>query len=162
VRRDDVYLDPWAYATAIEGALANSDADEATRWLMACIAEARGDAFALASTLRQLTQVWQLEAHTPPGDQLIPPLQVAVLRAEGGTVEVAARELQAGVDDRGCEVLFGEERYQDVVWFQRGLKQCRSVGLTTDRATRWAPASWPTRASSATGSRSGCSSTTPT
>jgi hypothetical protein len=129
----DVHLDAWACATAMEAALATGQADTATRWLMTYLAEVRGDAFALASTLRQLTEVWQLETHAPPGDQLIPPLQAALLRAEGGAVEVPARELQASVADQGLEVLFGAERYQDVVWFQRGLERCRSVGRVDDR-----------------------------
>jgi hypothetical protein len=122
----------WACATAMEAALATGDLDAATGWLMAYIAEARGDAFALASTLRQLTEVWQLQPHDPPGDQLIPPLQAALLRAEGGAVEVPVVETYEGVADQGLEALFGPERYQDVVWFQRGLERCRSVGRVDD------------------------------
>jgi hypothetical protein len=122
----------WACATAMEAALATRDADAATRWLMHYIGEARGDAFALASTLRQVTEVWQLRPHDPPGDQLIPPLQAALLRAEGGTVHVPIAEAHEGVADHGLEALFGPERYQDVVWFQRGLERCRSVGRVDD------------------------------
>lgn len=122
----------WACATAMEAALATGDADAATRWLMHYIGEARGDAFALASTLRQLTEVWQLEPHDPPGDQLIPPLQAALLRAEGGTVQVPVAETYEGVATHGFEALFGPERYQDVVWFQRGLERCRAVGRVDD------------------------------
>jgi hypothetical protein len=132
LERDDVHRDAWACATAMEAALATGDANTGTRWLMSYLAEARGDAFALASTLRQLTEVWQLEPHTSPGDQLIPPLQAALLRAEGGAVEVPTRELQTSVADAGYEALFGPERYQDVVWFQRGLERCRSVGRIDD------------------------------
>jgi V8-like Glu-specific endopeptidase len=126
-------LEAWDHATAMEAALATGDADAATAWLMSYLAEARGDAFALGSTLRQLTEVWQLRPDTPPGAQLVAPLQAALLRAEGGAVEVPAKEWRAGIADTGYEALFGRERYQDLVWFQRALDRCRAVGRIDDQ-----------------------------
>jgi hypothetical protein len=122
----------WDHATAMEAALATDNNDLATEWLMSYLAEARNDAFALGSTLRQLTAVWELRADTSPGNQLVAPLQAGLLRADGGAVEMLPKE-QASLVGAGYEALFSETSYHDLLWLRRGMKRCRAVGRVDDR-----------------------------
>jgi hypothetical protein len=60
------------------------------------------DAFEIRSTLRQLVEVWQLTESKSPGSDVLPVLRSALLKREGGVVEVAADEAEdarkAGAD----------------------------------------------------------------
>ena len=55
------------------------------------------DAFELGSTLRQLTEVWQLTERESPGAELLPVLRAALLHRGGDSVELSAPEAQAAL-----------------------------------------------------------------
>lgn len=79
--------DDWLLATAAEAALAVDDAAEALNWTWRYLAAKAADRFAIASTLRQLTGLWQLTADREPGALLLPMIQQALLHA-GGQVQL--------------------------------------------------------------------------
>ncbi|WP_315821813.1 TRAFs-binding domain-containing protein [Paraflavitalea speifideaquila] len=71
------------YATALEASIALDDIDNAISWAEKYIQHPKTDAFELASTLRQLTEVWQLGKRFQL-QRLIPLLRGALLKKEGG------------------------------------------------------------------------------
>lgn len=70
----------WDFATAVEACMALERTDAALEWLARYVAAPYADAFELASTLRQLTEVWQLNSQSEPGQHLLPILRAALLK----------------------------------------------------------------------------------
>jgi tetratricopeptide (TPR) repeat protein len=120
----------WAYATAGEAALALGDVDRARKLYEAYAAFPWNDAFEIASSLRQLVEVWQLDETKPPGKDILPLLRGALLKREGGVVEVQPGELGAelrSTKEAGLEKTFGAYGTQTLKWYQTGLERCNSV-----------------------------------
>ena len=123
--------DQWAKATACEASVALGLDDEAVQ-RGAVFAEDRDtDAFAIASLLRQLQEVWNLDTTTPLGNALLPILRGALLKREGGRVLLPTRDVGASRLDRleglDLEMVLGIERYQTLAWYRTGLRRCRAV-----------------------------------
>jgi hypothetical protein len=129
--------DAWAKATAIQACLALGDSEEALERAVSFVDDRDADAFKIASTSRQLSEVWKLQTTTPPGDTLLPLLRSALLAQNGGTVEVAGEDLgpaRAGhTSDEHLERVFGYDRYNTLTWYRNGLSRCRAVGQVQDR-----------------------------
>ena len=127
----------WDFATAVEACLALEHHDEALEWLSKYLQSTYTDAFELASTYRQFTEIWQLDAGTPPGDKILPALKSALLRQEGGEVEVSAEEagrekLSDLTGDPGVEKVFGYNTYLSLKWFETCMQRARAVGRVED------------------------------
>lgn len=124
--------DVWDNAAAMEACIALGRHDDALERLDAYLASG-ADAFELASMLRQLQEVWELDAATPPGTRLIPVLQATLLAREGtAEVSVETTQLAPGAleridDDPGFEKILGTDRYQSLRWFRLALDRCRSI-----------------------------------
>jgi hypothetical protein len=122
----------WDEATRMEAYVAlgrhKEAADTALRYL-----DARGtDAFELQSTIRQLTQVWQLSDEEPPGNFLLPILKAGHLRRVGGGFDFDAKKIsrEAAAAEKAApelEAIFGKTRMATFRWYRQGLEQCGSV-----------------------------------
>jgi V8-like Glu-specific endopeptidase len=125
-------------ATAVEGNVALGRFEQAHQWLGLYLAHPDADAFELASTLRQLTEVWGLTAESEPGSTLLPMLQAELLdRGEGGEVTVGPTDVDndalARMDrDRRLQKVFGNERFTTTRWFSNALDRCRAVARIED------------------------------
>jgi hypothetical protein len=130
----------WDLATAVEACVALERPNEASSWLGSYLARPETDAFEIASTLRQLTEVWELSAEHEPGRRLIPMLQAELLRRQGGEVEIGAGEISrdalARMDRLGLERVFGPERFTSLTWFRDALQRCRAVARIEERVYR--------------------------
>jgi hypothetical protein len=129
--------DTWDCATALEACIALGRRDDALRWLTRYLDAPYTDAFELASTLRQLVEVWRLDGTTEAGAQLLPLLRAALLQREGGEVTVSTSDLGLGALNRmgadpSLEKVFGAERFQSVGWFREALERCRAVARIED------------------------------
>lgn len=121
-------LPPWELATMLEAQIALGDhaSAEATALDYAGCAEA--DAFEYASTLRQLTEVWELSDRRPPGSRLLPILRAALLRREGGRIQLNAADARADLKEvTRLEKNFGPERFRSLGWYQSGLERCKAI-----------------------------------
>jgi V8-like Glu-specific endopeptidase len=123
--------DAWTEVTACEAAIALGRYDDAIERAEAFI-ETRPDGFTVATFLRQLQNVWQLDTTDSPGNELLPVLRSALLGVNGGQVTVESADVRAARldDDFGGERLervLGTERYQSLTWYRTGLQRCRSV-----------------------------------
>lgn len=101
-------LDAWELATAMEAWVAagywerqrgelSEFWEPAKTYALEYAAHPDADAFEIASTLRQLMEVWQLTESEPPGSLLLPICRAALLQREGGAFRIspesAARDL---------------------------------------------------------------------
>ncbi len=119
-------------ATAMEACLALNQQKESLKWAKQYIQSPDVDAFQLASTLRQLTEVWQLDLRGEEEQQLIPLLRGALLKKEGGSLVVGADEIQKGFYNKGDllknpEKVFGQDSYQTYEWYMKGARRCMTV-----------------------------------
>lgn len=123
----------WDRGIAMEACIALDEPDAAMRRLNEYLAvEAR--AFEIASTLRQMTEVWGLDAATP----LVSVLKAALLDDEEatsvvvGSSDIGAAARAAVAQDPGFEKLLGTERFESLRWFQTALERCRGVARIED------------------------------
>ncbi len=125
--------DQWMKSTACEASVALGRYDEAVQRGEAFVEDPVTDAFAIASLLRQLLEVWELDTTTPLGNALLPVLRAALLEKDGGAVvlptqDVAAPRLDRLADaDAHLEKVLGIERYRSLTWYRNGLLRCRAV-----------------------------------
>jgi Trypsin-like peptidase domain/Tetratricopeptide Repeats-Sensor len=127
----------WELATACEAAVALGDHAQALDWATRLVSTTDVDAFTLASLLRQLVELWELDTDELPGQVLLPLLRSAVLARDGGTVTVDARDTRAerldevsryeSADGRNLEAVLGRERFKGMRWWLTGLERCRAV-----------------------------------
>lgn len=123
--------DTWTEVTACEAAIALGRYDDAIERAEAFI-ESRPDGFTVATFLRQLRRVWQLDAGSSPGTELLPVLRSALLRFDGGQVTVEPTDVRAARldDDLGgarLERILGRNHFLSLAWYRTGLQRCRAV-----------------------------------
>jgi hypothetical protein len=90
------------------------------------------DAFELASTLRQLKEVWNLEG-TDIGNKLLPVLEYALLQREGGSVHPT--QLRKAPVGEGFEAVYGTEATVKLQWIDTLYRCCTAIGRISDAAT---------------------------
>jgi hypothetical protein len=118
-RRDDV----WSQAIAGEAAIALGDAERAYHhYTLYANNEEDADAFEIASSLRQLVEVWELKDDDGPGSKILPLLRGALLRRQGGLIELRGDSVRTDL-----EKTFGSDAPQSLNWYRQGLARCLSV-----------------------------------
>lgn len=91
-------------------------------------ADSRATAFDLASTVRQLTEVWQLDSTHGAGRAVLPVLRSALLQRETGHVELSAAEVACGAR---AEAARDPARFRSLAWYRTGLARARLVARIT-------------------------------
>jgi len=123
--------DQWSKATACEACVALGDTEPAITRAAAFLEDHDTDAFAIASLLRQLLEVWELDTTKSLGNALLPVLRSALLEKDGGHVVLATRDVGASrlqrLDDAGLERVLGVDRYNSLSWYRNGLRRCQAV-----------------------------------
>jgi hypothetical protein len=122
----------WDYATAVEACVALDRCEEAFKWLGKYFRAQYADAFELASTLRQLTEVWELDPNSACGQLLLTPLQAELLQRKGGQLELGAADLQPKAVPRQLEKteyekVYGTDTYFSVGQLDTAKERCRAV-----------------------------------
>jgi hypothetical protein len=123
----------WDYATALEAAVALGDQDTALVNLKKYILHPDTDAFEIASTLRQLKEVWRAQ-ELPIGQQIIPVLEHALLQREGGAVEPSKIEPKKA--KQAFEAVYGTQSYTYLTWMDGLMARCLGVARVRDRETQ--------------------------
>jgi tetratricopeptide (TPR) repeat protein len=152
-------LDPEAIARQVVATLQATPPDQRDEWFLPMLAEvslglrdwavidenirryvAAPDvrAFQIASTLRQFTEVWDLEHQDERGRALVDMLRARLLRLEGGEVRLAPDDLQRAVDrstpDAGrLEAILGSYGAQTYQWWRTGIERAASVAAIRQR-----------------------------
>lgn len=133
----------WELATACEAGVALGDHDLAIARATMLVSRPDVDAFTLASLLRQLVELWELDTDELPGQVLVPLLRSAVLGRDGGAVMVDPRDARSDRTARiggyesttreDLEKVLGRERFQGMNWWLTGLERCRAVARIESR-----------------------------
>ena len=122
-------LPAWHYATAAEACLAIEDWASAERWLQKYLRAKDVDAFGIASTLRQFTQIWGLRVDGSPGGELIPVLRAALLLRKHGRLDLTPAQVNRMQDAKGdaFERILGDTGVLTYEWMCEGMQRARAV-----------------------------------
>jgi hypothetical protein len=124
--------DFWAVATIAEASLALDDVDQAELWYHRAAWAPDAEPFMLASALRQLREVWQLDPATPPGSRILPPLE-ARLYARGQTVMIAPDAAVKAQHSPQKEKVFGNSPFMPAAVLLRGAECSQLVCRVEDK-----------------------------
>lgn len=129
--------DGWYLATLAEAHLCLGDWDAVERHIRAYAATRDTKAFLVASTLRQLTDVWDVNSLDDPDDRrrgqgLVATLQARLLQLSGGALQVAPEEVQrlrreADPISGQLEAVLGRQGPQTYRWWKTGLDRALAV-----------------------------------
>lgn len=128
-----VPLAPWDLATAMEAAVGLGDLDRALRLAFRYVRCPATDAFMLAGTLRQMTEVWDLDRDDGgPRQEIVDLLRAHLLDMERGGLQISPAETQEGArapdaEDRRLEAVLGRDAYVTIEWYRRGLTTAQAV-----------------------------------
>jgi S1-C subfamily serine protease len=124
--------DLWYHASVAEANLALGNWREVEEHLKAYVTAPEVDAFAIGSTLRQFTEVWNLEADHQRGRPLIAILRAKEMSLPGAAVQLSpdtVRELATVQPALGqLEAVLGDAGPKTYKWMQNGMTRARSVG----------------------------------
>ena len=152
-------LDPRAVAREVVAALEATPPDKRNEWFLPTLAEASlglGDwdaveknvkkyaaaadakAFQIASTLRQFTEVWDLESTDERGRGLVATLRARLLELPGGGLEMTANDVQRLRDQPApepaqLEAVLGTAGAQTYRWWKTGLDRALAVASIRHR-----------------------------
>jgi hypothetical protein len=124
----------WDAATAMEAAVAIGDVELARVWLVRYTDSPSTDAFALASSIRQLQQVWGIDGNSVMGD-IVQVLRAHTIdRGDGGSVEVTEVADSAGFQQRsgGFEKTFGQAGAVTVRWWLQAQDRLKAIARIED------------------------------
>ncbi len=117
----------WELATAGEACLALGLPDAAELWYRRSVDASDVEPFALASSIRQLKEVWGLNAGEGVGKRLLPSLEAMLART--GKLALFTAEAVREPDAGGMlEKIFGDTGFMSPEKIRLGLKRCEAVG----------------------------------
>ncbi len=119
-------VDFWNLATLGEAHLVLNDLDQAELWFRRFAAADNLELFALASTTRQLEEVWGLRDDLAPGNRILPALK-RVLAREGRQALIAPQSVQQATPV-SLEKVFGNAGFMTPEKLRLGLTRCEAVG----------------------------------
>lgn len=89
-----------------------------------------GDAFEIASTKRQVEEIWGLTIDAAPGDEIIPVLHAELLKKSGGRVELTGQQIQR--TRSRAQKTYGADGALSLDWYRKGLDRCRLVARVSN------------------------------
>lgn len=131
--------DEWFLPTLAEASLGLGDWKVVEHNIQAYAAARDAKAFLIASTLRQFTQVWDLEhAPDPRGRALVDILRARLMALHGGELKLAPAELQRLAakpepDQGQLEAVLGVAGPKTYRWWMTGIQRARSVAAVRQR-----------------------------
>jgi V8-like Glu-specific endopeptidase len=122
----------WYLPTLAEASLALGDWDVVEQNIRAYAASNDVQPFQIESTLRQFTQVWDIETLDERGRGLVATLRARLLQLKGGEIKATPEEMQrwreqAPPSDGQLEAILGAEGPQTYKWWRTGLDRAPSV-----------------------------------
>ena len=130
--------DDWYLPTLAEAYLGLEDWDAVERHVKAYAAVPDAAAFQIASTLRQFTKIWHVDALGERGRGLVNALRARLSQLPGGGLEISAQEVGRlrgePVPEAGqLQAILGEKGPETYRWWKTGLDRALSVGAVRQR-----------------------------
>jgi tetratricopeptide (TPR) repeat protein len=119
--------DYWSLATAAEAALALEKFDDAELWLWRALELAAVTPFELASTARQLRELWEVNAQTPKSGRLLLMLERRLAQCGEVQIPVDAAALDRSSAESHYEKVFGAERFMGYDVLKRIWQACAGI-----------------------------------
>jgi len=129
--------DAWHLATRAEASLGLRDWTRIEDSVRQYVSAPQTQAFHVASTLRQFTQIWNLESD-PRGRTLVDILRARLMQLEGAELRIAPAELQRiGQQDAAppfqLEAVLGPNGAQTYKWWKTGIERAAAVACVRQR-----------------------------
>jgi len=145
-------LPAWYLATRLEACVALGETMACMNTALFYVVSNDADAFEINSTLRQFTEVWQLNEEEPLGKELLTTLKAGRLRKRGSVVNQDLQQIQGeskkvGAVVSGLESIFGSDRMVTLNLYRKGLDQCTSVARIETPDGRGFGTGWLVKAS---------------
>lgn len=126
--------DNWYHASRAEAYLAMGDLDAVEMHIGAYVRDTRTTAFELGSTLRQFTELWQLDQQGERSHGIVEALRAALLAKEGGRLEMSSDQVRQSLDAQPppasqLQKILGAGGLVKYDWLQKGLATAQSVGV---------------------------------
>ena len=133
--------DLWYFPTLAEASLGLGDWDAVERTVRAYAAANDAKAFQVASTLRQFTEAWDLEAVDDRGRGIVAILRARLMELPGGTLDLSAGEVQRlraqpEPETGQLEAVLGKQGPETFRWWKTGLERALSVAAVHQRLGR--------------------------
>lgn len=130
--------DHWHHATLAEAHLALGDWTSVEQHLKAYIADDSTSAFDLAGTLRQFSEIWDLEDESERGQGMVSILRARLMEMPGGEMDLSPGEVQRlrgqpQPEQGQLEAILGREGPVTWRWWQTGLERARAVCAIRER-----------------------------
>lgn len=124
--------DYWGLATIAEASLVLGDLDQAELWFHRAAWSPDANPFGLASTLRQLREVWLLDPATSQGSRILPALD-ARLHVLGQTHMIAPANAARAGESVPLEKVFGNSPFMPFAAWGLALECAKSVCRVEDK-----------------------------
>jgi tetratricopeptide (TPR) repeat protein len=130
--------DDWYLPTLAEASLGLGDWHAVEREVQAFVASPDTRAFHIASTLRQFTEIWDLEADDARGRELVDMLRARLIELPGGELSIGADELQglreqSAPDRSQLEAVLGDKGPETYRWWKTGLDRALAVAAVRQK-----------------------------
>ena len=121
--------DPWPAGTVAEACLALGDWAGAKQYYRMFAEHEETEAFHLASAVRQLEEIWQLENQCGEAKQILQGLKAKLMTKRDGELVLPYGVSQSVGNDLGVayQAMFGDTGPIPVSWFQNGLMRAKAV-----------------------------------
>jgi len=130
--------DLWYFPILAEASLGVGDWDAVEGRIRAYAAASDAKAFQVASTLRQFTEVWDVEAVDDRGRGIVAILRARLVELPGGKLELSAGEVQRlraqpEPEPGQLEAVLGKQGPETFRWWKTGLERALSVAAVRQR-----------------------------
>jgi len=130
-------VEPFEIGTNLEALIALGRNEEAGRKAFEYSLCMDADAFEINSTLRQLTEVWQLDENDMPGSKVLPILRAALLRRAGGEIRLEAQDTSREIENirqvkSDYEGIYGHDKTETMDWYETGSVRSKAVARIDD------------------------------
>jgi len=145
--------DEWFHPTLAQAALGLDDWDQVEAALNTFVADDHAQAFQIAGTLRQFTQVWDVGAIDARGLGLIDILRARLLQVSGGELTLRPAALRrarerAEPEPGQLEAVLGEFGAKTFRWWKTGLERASAVCAIRSKVGDRVGTGWLVRAGS--------------
>jgi V8-like Glu-specific endopeptidase len=133
--------DNWYHASRAEAYLGMDDLENVELHIGAYVRSEKTTAFALGGTLRQFTELWQLDQQGAQGYGIVEALRAALLKKQNGQLVLSSDQVQKSIQSNGpsdnqLQVILGSGGQAAYKWWSKGVLSAQSVGVISNLAGR--------------------------